>query len=1090
MIKGVLICFLLIFSFGFVDAKPVSAAYMTDLEIKAGWNMIGMPPTNTWSYSSNWYEGLFNSNYVTTLWTWDDNKWNIYKSDGATEEYAASKGFGVIEDSYDGNEDFLDSHGDKAVWINAKEDHILKVPKYVESYQVAEYGEGFYLPYPDLIEGWNFASFGFFAGVSEPVSVVDIAGYYNDDIISIWSWSAEENKWYVVLPQESDDGQEYAVNKSFGFLTLIEGNKGYWVNFGENLGDPLGVGEKLPDNVKNESNDTDIEVDETTNYDNEDVDYSKKWEEIKSGTAFSSKEMFDPSATSLNSGNILIAYSVMSDDKKSKIGKFVIVDVSGNIVKPETTFSEIGDFIKSISTTTLANGNVLIAYSHSVGFEDFPGRFIILDSSGNIIKPETSFNVGNMEGVSLVTLANGNILVAYGAYVYSGKTLGNFIILDSSGNIVKSVKTFEANYALSISTTILANGNILVAYGTKEDTDSDDYLGEFVIIDSFGNIMKDKLVFTEDRTMAVSVATFGNGNGLITYNTEDEGKFIIVDLSGNIVKSETVFSGDSLWFASATTLADGNILIAYRYASSNVVTGDWSGKFIIVDSLGNILKSSTIFNTGNIFALSTSTFEDGNVLIVYKDTSGSENDDEFVVWGDIKGKTNKEVAKAYIQAITNGSGDKIIDGITSYESCNPVNALEEDCEKVVYDGKDGKTLFMEMISSVGNALWDSGNIKELLPEEDLIRVYRNLEGIYEDTQNVFNSISVMGNGLFSELEGTGEAKDILSSYISYAKEKAKEEPWVKKTTNDICIAVDFYDDSIDYNCGICDEGEVCVANSGEQFACEWSAENGYGDCYYSECDICAKEDADIPSEWDWTNAKYNGVVGNWMTPVKDQSDCGSCYAFAVVGAVEAYLNLINNNPDLDLDLSEQQIVSCYINGNGEQPGCSGGSVGPLLEHISTNGIIEESCFEYEADMVECLFKNDCAKYYTGEVIEATIKDDDNIKKLLVSHGPQVVSYLVTGSDTLIGDEVEDCDGLGSSIFNTGLRHVVTLVGYRDDSESPYGGYWLVKNTWGTSYYGFALGGEGAHAGYFKIGYGQCGFAFEMQTLKLPVENKI
>ena len=44
---------------------------------------------------------------------------------------------------------------------------------------------------------------------------------------------------------------------------------------------------------------------------------------------------------------------------------------------------------------------------------------------------------------------------------------------------------------------------------------------------------------------------------------------------------------------------------------------------------------------------------------------------------------------------------------------------------------------------------------------------------------------------------------------------------------------------------------------------------------------------------------------NWMTPVKDQGHCGSCWAFSAVGTVEAQYNIANNYSDYDLDLSEE-----------------------------------------------------------------------------------------------------------------------------------------------------------------------------------------
>ena len=60
-----------------------------------------------------------------------------------------------------------------------------------------------------------------------------------------------------------------------------------------------------------------------------------------------------------------------------------------------------------------------------------------------------------------------------------------------------------------------------------------------------------------------------------------------------------------------------------------------------------------------------------------------------------------------------------------------------------------------------------------------------------------------------------------------------------------------------------------------------------------------------PDYFDWRDNN-----GNWMTSVKHQYDCGSCWAFSAVGTVEAQYNIAENNSNFDLDLSEEQLISC------------------------------------------------------------------------------------------------------------------------------------------------------------------------------------
>ncbi len=81
------------------------------------------------------------------------------------------------------------------------------------------------------------------------------------------------------------------------------------------------------------------------------------------------------------------------------------------------------------------------------------------------------------------------------------------------------------------------------------------------------------------------------------------------------------------------------------------------------------------------------------------------------------------------------------------------------------------------------------------------------------------------------------------------------------------------------------------------------------------------EPAAFLTELDWRSYTYNGISGNWLTSVKNQGNCGSCWAFAAIGCLEAMINIAGNNPNIDEDLSEQYMVSCVTSCCG----CNGGN---------------------------------------------------------------------------------------------------------------------------------------------------------------------
>ena len=112
-------------------------------------------------------------------------------------------------------------------------------------------------------------------------------------------------------------------------------------------------------------------------------------------------------------------------------------------------------------------------------------------------------------------------------------------------------------------------------------------------------------------------------------------------------------------------------------------------------------------------------------------------------------------------------------------------------------------------------------------------------------------------------------------------------------------------------------------------------------------------ESSLTESFDWRNRHgandpdspyYDGdpTGSGWITSVKNQRGCGSCWAFAATGATEALANIYFNE-HIDLDLSEQEALSCSGAGS-----CKGGLPGKTLDYYTSDGVVDEACFPYTA----------------------------------------------------------------------------------------------------------------------------------------------
>jgi C1A family cysteine protease len=202
--------------------------------------------------------------------------------------------------------------------------------------------------------------------------------------------------------------------------------------------------------------------------------------------------------------------------------------------------------------------------------------------------------------------------------------------------------------------------------------------------------------------------------------------------------------------------------------------------------------------------------------------------------------------------------------------------------------------------------------------------------------------------------------------------------------------------------------------------------------------VTETEEKILPYYFDWRNA-YNE---NWVTPVKSQGACGACWTFGAIAVAESALNIFNKWPTLQLDLAEQDVLSCSGGGT-----CGGGGDNLALDYIKNTGVVNEACFPYSQSDEICSNKCISSKqYHTGDKViimdwPSESMNKEEIIKYLLKYGPATKQIKV----------YTDLPGYSSGIYenttsaSSGI-HIVTVVGYNETGD-----YFIVKNSWGSGW---------------------------------------
>jgi C1A family cysteine protease len=202
---------------------------------------------------------------------------------------------------------------------------------------------------------------------------------------------------------------------------------------------------------------------------------------------------------------------------------------------------------------------------------------------------------------------------------------------------------------------------------------------------------------------------------------------------------------------------------------------------------------------------------------------------------------------------------------------------------------------------------------------------------------------------------------------------------------------------------------------------------------------------DLPAAIDW---RTKGAV----TPIKNQGQCGSGWAFSATGAVEGIVAIKSGSLH---SLSEQQLIDC--SGSSGNQGCNGGTPENAFKYIIRSGSASEASYPYTARDGSC--KQATSVAHISGLLRLPPGDEETLKAR-VAQQPVSAVINVTGLQNYTnGVASPNCEGAPPDFQD------VLIVGY-GESSAPY---WIVKNSWGTSW---------GMSGYLllKRGINKCGIA--------------
>jgi len=188
--------------------------------------------------------------------------------------------------------------------------------------------------------------------------------------------------------------------------------------------------------------------------------------------------------------------------------------------------------------------------------------------------------------------------------------------------------------------------------------------------------------------------------------------------------------------------------------------------------------------------------------------------------------------------------------------------------------------------------------------------------------------------------------------------------------------------------------------------------------------------------------KVNWIEKGYVTDVKNQGHCGSCYSFAATGALEG--QWFAKEAELP-SLSEQQIVDCSRRyGN---LGCNGGWYTSSWDYLKdAQGSESEDAYPYKGRQGYCRFDRSEVTAEVHGYVEVEKNNENALKEAVATVGPVAVAISVSGRFPRYTGGVYYNPDCHNDLWH--LNHAVLAVGYGSEEGQDY---WLVKNSWGESW---------------------------------------